>query len=341
MVSKSSETTTSRAVTFAIPERHPNTALQARSSASTGTQATADGMQFIRQAIQGIGMSQEATEIVMSSWRKATQKQYKGYIERWLKFCSENDFNCRSPQISEVIDYLVTLFESGLGYSCVNTARSALSLQSGNPLGSHPLVVRFMKGVFELRPSLPRYTSTWDVNIVLTYLKSLSLNAHLSLKDLTYKLACLLVILSGQRVQTIHLLDTQHMLVQENKIIFQVKELVKQSKPGRHVDDLEFVAYTPDERLCVVSCLHEYIKRTSVIRGQETQLFISFVKPHLAISKDTLSRWVKTVLCNAGVDMNMFKSHSTRSASTSAATRLGVNMQTIMRTAGWTNAQYD
>ncbi len=127
MVSKSSETTTSTAITFAIPERHPNTALQARSLASTGTQATADGMQFIRQAIQGIGISQEATEIVMSSWRKATQKQYKGYIERWLKFCSENGFNSSSPQIREVIDYLVMLFESGLGYSCVNTARSALS----------------------------------------------------------------------------------------------------------------------------------------------------------------------------------------------------------------------
>ena len=41
---------------------------------------------------------------------------------------------------------------------------------------------------------------------------------------------------------------------------------------------------------------------------------------------------------NAGVDMGIFKTHSTRSASTSAASHLGVNIQTIMKTAGWTNA---
>ena len=42
---------------------------------------------------------------------------------------------------------------------------------------------------------------------------------------------------------------------------------------------------------------------------------------------------------NAGVDMGIFKTHSTRSASTSAASHLGVNIQTIMKTAGWTNAK--
>jgi hypothetical protein len=69
------------------------------------------------------------------------------------------------------------------------------------------------------------------------------------------------------------------------------------------------------------------------------QLLISFVKPHLAMLKDTLSRWVKTLLCKAEVNMNLFKADSVRLASTSAAARLGVHMQTIMRIAGWTIAQ--
>ena len=279
----------------------------------------------------------------MASWRKSTQKQYKGYIERWLKFSYDNQFDPSTPQICEVIEFLFMLFKSGLGYSCLNTARSAissvLSLQSGTPLGTHPLVVRFMKGVFEERPSLPRYSSTWDVNIVLTYLKSLPANVDMSLKELTHKLASLLVILSGQRLQTIRLLDIKHMIEQDHKVIFQVKALVKQSKPGRHVDDMEFRAYTPNPKLCVVACIKEYIKRTSTIRGQETQLLLSWMKPHSSISQDTLSRWIKIVLCKSGVDMNLFKPHSTRSASTSAAARLGVNMQTVMKTAGWANTQ--
>ena len=42
----------------------------------------------------------------------------------------------------------------------------------------------------------------------------------------------------------------------------------------------------------------------------------------MAISKDTLSQWIKTIMSNAGMDMNRFKTHSTRSASKSAATSL-------------------
>jgi hypothetical protein len=35
------------------------------------------------------------------------------------------------------------------------------------------LIKRFMKGVFNQRPALPRYQHIWDVNIVLEYLASL------------------------------------------------------------------------------------------------------------------------------------------------------------------------
>ena len=52
--------------------------------------------------------------------------------------------------LATVLDFLTSLFENGLGYSSINTARSALSalgLMFDNVLvGVHPLVVRFMKG---------------------------------------------------------------------------------------------------------------------------------------------------------------------------------------------------
>ncbi|KAL9965154.1 hypothetical protein ACROYT_G028915 [Oculina patagonica] len=98
------------------------------------------------------------------------------------------------------------------------------------------------------------------------------------------------------------------------------------------------IAYIKDPRLCIVECLQEYIVRTKPLRGEETQLLISFVKPHKAVSKDTTGRWVKCVLTNAGIDTNQFDAHSTRSASTSAAKRSGLDMTTIMKAAGWSNA---
>ena len=100
---------------------------------------------------------------------------------------------------------MTELFHNGLGYSCLNTARCALSsfLQLGSSIsiGSHPLVRRFFKGVFILRPALPRHNITWDVNIVLKYLKSESPLDSLSLLHVSQKLLMLLALLSGQRGQ--------------------------------------------------------------------------------------------------------------------------------------------
>lgn len=74
------------------------------------------------------------------------------------------EINIFEANVDSVLTYLTELYNAGLGYSCINTARSALSsflqLENCVSVGSHPLVRRFMKGVFNLRPSLPRYNVT-------------------------------------------------------------------------------------------------------------------------------------------------------------------------------------
>ena len=86
------------------------------------------------------------------------------------------------------------MYESGVGYSALNTARSALSNRSiiifegGHTVGTNPLVKRYMKGVFNLRPTKPRYSYTWDVSVVLQYLDTLMPLESLDLKMLTLKL---------------------------------------------------------------------------------------------------------------------------------------------------------
>ena len=49
----------------------------------------------------------------------------------------------------------------GCGYSVINTARSALStiINVDNlSIGKHSLVKKFVRGVYNIKPSLPRYT---------------------------------------------------------------------------------------------------------------------------------------------------------------------------------------
>ena len=77
-------------------------------------------------------------------------------------------------------------------YRSVNTIRSAVSMThehiEGIPVGKHPLISQLLKGMYNLRPPQPRYSTTWDVDIVIRYLQSLGSNDGLSLKVLSQKL---------------------------------------------------------------------------------------------------------------------------------------------------------
>ena len=168
--------------------------------------------------------------------------------------------------------------------------------------GAHPMVCRFLKGVFELKPSLPKYKNIWDVDTVLTYLSSLHPPQDLTLKDLTFKTTMLLALLSGQRCQTLHLLSVSSMVLKHDSCVFTIHKLLKTSRPGKHVSTLTFTAYSPDNRLCPIVCLSEYVKRTSELRKGGDQLLVSFQKPHKPVSTDTISRWLKTVLQKSGID---------------------------------------
>ena len=91
-----------------------------------------------------------------------------------------------SPKIIGALQFLKSLYNHGLSYSTINTAISALlsilKIEGPNRFGSHPLVMRFLKGVYETRKPQPKYTTIWDVATVLKHLKTLWPLQHLSLK---------------------------------------------------------------------------------------------------------------------------------------------------------------
>ena len=95
--------------------------------------------------------------------------------------------------------------------------------------------------------------------------------------------------------------------------------------------------YPIDCHLCVVTRLNEYIERTESLRSVESRLFIGYVKPHKGVSKDTISQWIRTDMTDAGIDINVFKPHSTRSAATSKVLQSCVPIQDILKLAGWSN----
>ena len=177
----------------------------------------------------------------MSSWRDSTQRQYDLYIRQWLSFCSERHASVTSPPLGTVIEFLTALFRKGLSYSAFNPARSALSsfIMLGDRLaGQHPLVTRFMKGIFNKRPCFPKTSVTWHTNVELNYLQNLTTS---NLKNLTLKAVMLTALLTGQRTQTVHLFE-QNMTVTAEFYKFRIGEVVKQTRPD-DLSEIELPAY--------------------------------------------------------------------------------------------------
>ncbi|CAH3035464.1 unnamed protein product, partial [Pocillopora meandrina] len=278
-------------------------------SASTVSKASTVGMQIIRKSLEGKNISGHSADIILASWRSGTQKQYQTYVNKWLNYCCERELDSLHPSVTDVIQFLTTLFEKNLSYSSLNTAR------------------------------IPRYKEVWDVSIVLRFLKTLSPVSSLSLKNLSLKLVMLLSLVTAQRGQTLHLLDINLMSTYDSSIVFTFNKPLKQSNPRTQVKPLVLKAYTHDESLCVFSTLKEYLQRTETLRATGSQLLISFQKPHKAVSRDTISRWIRTVMQLSGINLDVYKAHSKRAASVSAAHRAQVPVQEILRKAGWSSAQ--
>ena len=156
---------------------------------------------------------------------------------------------------------------------------------------------------------------------------------------LSFKLSMLIALTLASRTQSIQHLSIEDMKKTRDGYILCYKHLHKHSKPGKDSAVAYLKVYPPDRRLCVVMVLKEYLERTSVLREGISNLFISYVKPYRAVTKDTISRWLKTTMSLAGIDCTIFKTHSIRSAAVSKAKVNFVPIDDILKTAGWTNTK--
>lgn len=293
--------------------------------------------QNIGEFLTSAGLSKDAANIIMASWRHTTKQQYGTYYKKWVCFCREKSINQINPSLHDIISFLTKLHQSGLGYSTINTAKSMLSsifeILFKQDIGNNPLIKRFMRGIFQLKPALPRYNVTWNVNKVLEFLKDLPTDGSITLRLLSMKLAVLLALTTGQRCQTLSLIDINSIELHTDHLKIRIANVLKQTKPNKHLPEICIERY-PDVQICVVNTLKEYLRKTQAIRKSST-LFVITQKPHSPASKSTISSWIKLVLHLSGIDTSIFKPHSTRSASASEAIK-NVSVDTVIRTAGWT-----
>lgn len=291
----------------------------------------------IEQAYSRQSLSASAIKIITSSLAKSSLKQYNGVYKKWWQFCKTHQINFFESNIPSIIDFLVNEYESGASYSTLNTFRSALALILGKRMSQDDRLLRFMKGVYRTKPYFPKYETTWNPNLVLDHLSNFFPNESQSLELLTKKLVALLALSTAQRTQTLSLIRLSNIKVSVYRIEIIIDDLIKTSAPNRSAPNLIIPFFPHKEQICPAKTLSSYIEATKSFRDLPLtdRLILTIKKPIHNASASTISRWIKQTLKDSGVDTNVFTAHSTRHASTSAAKRIGVSIDIIKRTAGW------
>lgn len=289
---------------------------------------------LIRQALQRGGVPEEAVDICMASITNSTIKQYNSGLKFWWQYCEKQNINVFSITVEHLLTFLTYHFKKGSSYGTLNSFRSAVGQIAGKNILDDFRVKRFFKGVYGLRPNLPKYDMTWDPSVVLSYLENQP-TQNVTVESLTQKLTTLLLLATGQRVQTIANIECCNIQNVPEGVNIKIPAKLKTSAKNRSQPNIT-IPFFKNKKLCVATTLKTYLSKTEQLRGPKTNnLFITLTKPYKNASSQTIARWVKKVLKDSGIDTNIFTAHSTRHAATSAAARKGVNIDTIRLSAGW------
>ena len=134
------------------------------------------------------------------------------------------------------------------------------------------------------------------------------------------------------------MIDKRNVDVSKKLVKIRYGDVLKQTRQGYQQPEITLKAFPKDPRVCICKVLSDYLKARNARTNKNChQLFVKLQRPHNAVGKSTLARWVKDVLKDAGLNMSIFSPHSIRAASTTAAARKKVPLETILKTAGWSN----
>ena len=151
----------------------------------------------------------------------------------------------------------------------------------------------------------------------------------------------LIALTNASRAHEIKNLNPSHAEDFGDRITLHISQLTKSKRQSKPNISIDLITYHKDQSLDAVSCYRAYLKRTKewrVTEDQKSQLFLSLVIPHAPVATSTISRWLREIMTEAGINTGFFKAHSVRGASTSKACNAGLSVGQIIDKANWSRA---
>jgi hypothetical protein len=289
-----------------------------------------------------VALDEAAQNILGKHIRDSTRRVYDSCWKRWELYAKRLGISPTNPGCNAVCNFLTYLKnDKQFAYNTLITYKAALiqRFHTAYPAEQVATIRKLFRGFKNLSPPTARYSTTWNLDVVLAYVEALGENCKLSFRDLSQKLVFLLASISIARVSELAGLS----YIPQGKLAnaWLMRRLVwkKNTSAGTKAKPVMVVPFfEANPVLCPVLCLQEYLARTGPWRAADREeLFLSVQTPHFIVSKDTIARWLKQMLSRAGIDTAIFKAHSIRSAVVAKGLQRGASMDQIMRTADWSS----
>ena len=75
-----------------------------------------------RKSFKVPGFSEDIIDVIIASWRPGTRRQYAVYLWKWAVLCTQLQKDPVSPSPQTVLEFLQTLYNSGLSNSSLSVA---------------------------------------------------------------------------------------------------------------------------------------------------------------------------------------------------------------------------
>ena len=109
-------------------------------------------------------------KMLEASLRISTHCKYNNYIKQWTSYSK----NIGCIEVSHALNFLSRMFDKGHAYSTINSAKCVIAtivdILTYKSLNNHPLINKYMTGVFNLRPPKPKLRFVLDVDIFVQVL---------------------------------------------------------------------------------------------------------------------------------------------------------------------------
>ena len=216
----------------------------------------------------------------------------------------------------------------------------------GTTIGSNPIVLALLKGMFHTRPRTRRLAPAWSISEVLVALARAPFEpmSTISLHNLTRKTAFLIAAASARRRGTIHALtvkegflrfDPSGVTLLPDPSFLAKNQTMSFTPEPIHIDKMSRASSIAEDKFwCPVRALKWYLDRTRRLRSSQ-QLFVQSKRPHAGVTRATISRWIADLIKEVVADPEGIRAHDVRGQAASKAWFAHVPLEEIMRAATW------